>query len=317
MTAKEPNRLLKRVVLFCMTTLLIHGSGQARDWSDATGRHHWKAEFLAASSRLVVLRDRKGELQSVQISELSESDRMYVARYLDNEGSRVSRDIHTWTLKSGLKVKGQVHGYKSGPVEIENRSGVPYVNRRPFRDIDPVYQAMLPKLVAATEDESVKTVEDFKEWTKQLRGKKRSIQVDGVRMMLESGDQYAVPLFLFSDDDREVLEKGWRQWSKKEATQDQKEQEDLFIRTEASEHQRRKRPAGAGSRQIQMMQLGLLAVDAGVTSLWEVRLVPGRGVYGRPMKVIVPANDSLAAQRAAMRKHPGYVAGSSRQISRR
>ncbi len=207
---------------------------------------------------------------------------------------------------------------------IENRSGVPYVNKKRFRDLDPVYQAMLPKLVAVTEDESVVTADDFKKWARKLRREKRTIQVDGVLLKLESGDEYAVPLFLFSERDRRALENGWQQWSADEATREQKEQEDVLLRAEAEEHQRReeedrrrKEEKTRRNEQIQMMQLGLLAVNAGVTSLWEVQIAPGRGVYGRPMRVVVPANDSLAAQRAALQRYPGYVAGSSRQLSRR
>ena len=47
--------------------------GFAREWTDASGRLKWKAEILAGSKQLVVLRDRKGELQAVQVSELSDA----------------------------------------------------------------------------------------------------------------------------------------------------------------------------------------------------------------------------------------------------
>lgn len=317
MKSEERNQLRNRFFLLCIAVSLNCATCLAREWTDASGRHQWKAELFAASEQLVVLRDRKGELQAVQVSELSKSDQAFVRKYLREPAARVSRDFQMWTMASGLMIKGNVLGYKSGPVVIENRSGVPYVNEKRFRELDPVYQAMLPKLIAATEDESVESVDDFTTWAKKLRREKRSIQVDGVLLKLENGDEYAVPLFLFSEGDRAALENGWRQWSAAEATREQKEQEDVLLRAEAEEHQRREQATARRNQQIQLMQLGLLAVNAGVTSLWEVQIAPGRGVYGRPMKVVVPANDSLAAARTALQRYPGYVAGPSRQISRR
>jgi len=320
MTVGKQTSLVRQIILLCCVAATGLDVCHGREWTDASDQYSWQAELFAASKQIAVLRDRKGELQAVQVSELSQADKQFVEAYLREESSSVSKGIHTWTMKSGLKVKGTVLGYKSGPVEIENRSGVAYVNRKRFRGIDPVYQAMVVKLVAASEDDSVKSVDDFKAWVRTLRREKRMIQVDGVLMKLKGGDEYAVPLFLFSPPDRKMLETGWQQWSAEEATKQQKAQEDTLLRAEAQEYQeiqRRKEATDQENRRIQMMQLGLLAVDAGVTSLWEVQMAPGRGVYGRPMKVVVPANDSQAAQRAAMQKHPGYLVGPVRQISRR
>jgi hypothetical protein len=310
-------RMLTKPFLFLFAVSVIGSACLAREWSDASGRHRWKAELLAASEQLLVLRDRKGELQAVEVKELSDDDQAFVAKYLKEPGSSISRDVHTWAMQSGLKVKGQVLGYKSGPVQVENRSGVPYVNGKRFRNIDPIYQAMLPRLIAKTEDASVETIDDFKQWTKTLRREKHSIQVDGVILKLEGGDEYAVPLFLFAERDRAALENGWRQWNAEEATKERKQQEDVLLRAEADEYQRKKEAKEQQRQQIQMMQLGLLAVNAGITSLWEVTMAPGRGVYGRPMKVVVPANNSGEAKRAALQRYPGYIAGPSKQISRR
>lgn len=309
---------LFRWSLTCLVvTCAGFNSGLAREWADASGRHTWKAEILAGNKELVVLRDRKGELQAVQVSELSAKDQKFVTRYLQETTSKVNRKIQTWTMASGLNIKGEVVGYKSGPVEISYRNGTPYVNRKRLAKIDPVYQAMLPRLIAATEDSDVETIDDFRDWARKHGRKKHSIQVDGVLMKLENGDEYAVPLFLFAEDDRQVLENGWAQWNAKETTRAQKEQQDVLLRAEADEYQRQKDQEDRQNKRIQMMQLGLLAADAGVTSIWEVTLMPGRGMNGRPMKVVVPANDSAAAQRAAVQRHPGYVPGPSRQLSRR
>ena len=50
-----------------------------------------------------------------------------------------------------------------------------------------------------------------------------------------------------------------------------------------------------------MMQLKLQAVQAGVTSLWEVTLYPAAGQGGPPQWVVVPGRDSRQATAAAFR----------------
>lgn len=317
--------LLCRGILFlCVAAVVSFGSCDGREWSDATGRYKWKAELFAASEDLAILRERRGDLHAVQVQELSEQDQEFVRRYLDEEDGRVSQDEHTWTMASGLKIKGTILGYKSGPVELSAKAGVPYVNKKRYRELDPVYQKMVIRLVEASEDSSVQTEDDFKKWARSLRREKRVIHVDGVLMKLKGGEEYAIPLFLFSKADRQVLESGWEQWSAEESTRQQRAQQDALLAAEARDYQQREREEQQQQqeqqeqdRRIQMMQLGLLAVDAGLTSIWEVTLLPPPGRNGRPQRVVVPANDSISAQQAAMQKYPGYVVGPSRQLSRR
>ncbi len=313
--------LASRILCLCVVAAVSAGSSEGREWTDATGKFHWRADLFAASEELAILRERDGDLHAVQVSELSEADQGFVKKYLEDD-SRVSQDVHNWTMASGLKVKGTVLAYKSGPVEFEYKNGTPYVNGKRFRQLDPVYQKMVIKLVAETEDPSVETEADYKKWARALRRQKRTVQVDGVLMQLQSGQEYSIPMFLFSRADRSVLEAGWQQWSDEEATRQQQAQQDALLRAEAEDYQRRSKEAEQREqeekeqdRRIQMMQLGLLAVDAGLTSIWEVQMAPGPGVYGRPMRVVVPANDSIAAQQAALQQHPGYVVGPTRQLS--
>jgi hypothetical protein len=64
-----------------------------------------------------------------------------------------------------------------------------------------------------------------------------------------------------------------------------------------------------------MMQLEMLAVNAGIAQIWEVVLVPQPGVPARPMAVMVPAQDSQAARLLAQQRYQGFVAGAVRQVS--
>jgi hypothetical protein len=67
-------------------------------------------------------------------------------------------------------------------------------------------------------------------------------------------------------------------------------------------------------RQIAQMQLKLQAVQAGVTSLWEVTLYPAVGQGGPPLWVVMPGRNSRQATMAALQQNPGYVAGPVRRV---
>ena len=57
------------------------------------------------------------------------------------------------------------------------------------------------------------------------------------------------------------------------------------------------------------------AVQAGVTSLWEVTLYPGRPGIGPPLWVVMPGRNSGVAAEEAMASHPGYTVGPIRKVS--
>jgi hypothetical protein len=63
-----------------------------------------------------------------------------------------------------------------------------------------------------------------------------------------------------------------------------------------------------------MVELGLLSVDAGVTELWEVGLLPA-STYGYPCSVLVPGRDSLSARQLAVERYPGWQVGYARKLS--
>ena len=309
------SRVLCLVVIGSLSIFADSLSAERREWSDATGRYKWEAELFTASSDTAVLRNRRGQLQAVRIEELSEGDQKHVKEYLDKLEAPTGTDMQTWTSRKGFKVRGRVLGYKSGPVEIEFRNGDVVVNDKRYREIDSVYKAMLPQLVAEADDSTVEDEDDFRLWARRLRGKSQTIQVDGVLMRFENGDEYALPLFIFSEQDRRVLETGWQTWANEETTRVERQREDLLIRAEAEDYQRRQDQEAAENRQIQMMQMALLATQAGVTNLWEVLLTPPGG-RGRSFTVIVPAINSSAAANAALQKYPGYIVSGARQASR-
>lgn len=293
------------------------GTCSADEWSDASGQFQWDGDLFAADAEMAVIRDKKGKLHAVLTKELSQPGQNAVQEFLKTAASEKDDDIQTWVLNSGLKVRANVLGYKSGVVIIEDRSGSAYVNKKALNKIDPVYQAMLPRLIERYEDKNVTSMDTFKRWVRKLRGGQKELTVDGVLMKLESGDEYAVPIFMFSKQDAEVLSAGWKQWFEKETTDKKRQQEDLMIRAEAADYQQKTDQGNQERRQIEMMKLNLLAVDAGLTSLWEVQMATGNGNYGRPLRIVVPARNSAEARSTALQNNPGYRVTGLRQVSRR
>ena len=57
------------------------------------------------------------------------------------------------------------------------------------------------------------------------------------------------------------------------------------------------------------MNLQLQGYNAGLYDLWEVTLIPARGNYGRPMKVVVPGTNSRQATQNALQRYPGARIG--------
>ncbi|MAI71048.1 MAG: hypothetical protein CMM01_09075 [Rhodopirellula sp.] len=70
------------------------------------------------------------------------------------------------------------------------------------------------------------------------------------------------------------------------------------------------------NQRIAMMNLNLQAVQAGLTSAWEVTLYPNAGNPYPPKWVVTYGRNSLIATQEALRANPGYRAGPVRRVSR-
>ena len=145
------------------------------------------------------------------------------------------------------------------------------------------------------------------------RGAPRTFHLDGVVFETANGDEYTVPFFLFSDDDQQVIKSGWDEWLAAHGSNQFESLADhaFMLRSWAAARQRDAKV----QHQIARMQLKLQAVEAGLTSLWEVTLFPAAGRGGRPQWVVVPGRDSRQATAAALDEHPGYVAGPVRRVA--
>jgi hypothetical protein len=128
---------------------------------------------------------------------------------------------------------------------------------------------------------------------------------------LESGDEYSIPFFLFSDEDRRILEAGWTHWQTVNKDHDQRDDHAFRLQSLAAEYSQNRKI----DRQIALMQLNMQAIGAGLTSAWEVTLFPGPGNPRPPQWVVVPGRNSAQAQATAVEHNPGFVAGPARRVS--
>jgi hypothetical protein len=299
--------------LATLCLLLADAPLLARMWTDATGHYTVNAELIGFDSDSVVLQREDHHLVQIEIAKLSAADQEYIKSKEAKAGMEKMVDaMQTWTTISGLKVEGRVVDYVQKEVTIQRRRGRLKVNDRVFDNLPPVYQTIVMRVVEHFEKTPIKDREALDAWSRTLRARPRTFSCEGVLFELANGDEYAIPFFLFADDDRAVLEASFADW--KQAQADEAERAEASFRLQAlaaaRQHDREV------TRQIAQMQLGLTAVVAGVTSLWEVTLYPGNGMNAPPLFVMAEGRDSRTATLNALANNPGYVAGPVRRLNR-
>jgi hypothetical protein len=262
----------------------------------------------------VVLQRADHELAAVSVDKLSDADREYLkskeaAEARDGLGNRPQ----TWTTTDGTNVVGKVVDFTHKDVTMQRRRRRIYVNDRAFDNLPPIYQAMLPRIVNHFERINPVDRSGLESWAVRQRGRPRTLQLDGVVLELENGDEYAIPFFLFAPDDRQLLESGWNEWLAARDDFESLERQTFLLQSLAAARQH----DAQVRREIAMMQLKLQAVEAGVTSLWEVTLYPVAGNRNPPQWVVVPGRDSLQATNNALAQNPGFIAGPVRRIAPR
>jgi hypothetical protein len=299
---------LRRPLLIALVVAAPSGAF-AREWQDSTGKYKTEADLIAFNDEHVVLKRAGKELISIPLDKLSQADRDYL-QTLESEKPNVKQEAQTWTMRDGTKVVGRIVDYARRDVTIQRRRARTYVNDRVFSNLPEVYQKMVPKIVAHFENIKLDDARAFESWVLKQKGEPRTFKCEGVILELENGDEYGVPFFFFSDDDLKVLKPGWDAWAA--ANEDPEKQDDATFHVEAqAEAYQRDREM---NQQIALMQLNLQAVEAGVTSMWEVMLYPS-GVPSPPLCVVAMGRDSRQASENAMRQNPGYRAGAVRRVS--
>ncbi|HMP07951.1 MAG TPA: SHD1 domain-containing protein [Lacipirellulaceae bacterium] len=309
--------LLSVFALAVASTNSLPGAfGEMRTWSDATGAYTLEAELVGFNERSVVLKRADHELAAFPIDQLAEADRAYLESAEAREAEKARRDgLQTWKLRGGQEIVGRLVDYAHREFTVQRRRRRVYVNDRPLDNLPEFYQHVVAASVAHFEGLPRADRRGLQNWVAQQQGRPKSFQVEGVLVETEAGDEYAVPFFLFSEGDLAAIQPGWSTWHSAHGDGDLMSLDDqaFLLQSLAAARQHDQQV----QREIALMQLKLQAVEAGLTSLWEVTLHPVAGQMRPPVWVVVPGRDSREATLAALEMNPGYVAGPIRRVSRR
>ena len=294
---------------------------EARVWTDSTGKYTVDADLIAFNDKQVVLEKPDHQLVALPLDKLSMAD----AEYLQTEeaqaaATKISGAMQTWTMREGTKLIGRVVDFARTPLTLQRRRGKIYVNDRLYDNLPEIYRLIIPKIVAHLDKLNQPDKQGLEAWMVRQHGQPRSFVLEGVVLELESGDEYSVPFFFFSDEDLKVLKPGWEEWLATHQSYEGGQQppaagqnQDVAFKLQslAAAYQKDKQI----DRQIAMTQLNLQAVEAGVTSVWEVMLYPAAETLGAPLSVVTYGRNSAQATAAALQQNPGYSAGAVRKVS--
>src|SRR6056297_2647064 len=171
---------------------------EARTWTSRSGGYTLEADAIAMNETTVILKKPKGGLVAVELGELSDADRAYVAsKEVTDEVKKSVEQMQTWTADDGLKIRGRVIAYGRKDLAVARQLGKVIVNRTPFAKLDPIQQKLVLRILNRLEGQSFEDERDLTTWAKRLGGKSQSYPLEGVLMRLESGDEIAVPFLLF------------------------------------------------------------------------------------------------------------------------
>lgn len=314
---------------------------KARTWTDATGRYKVNAKFITADDDQVVLEDHDGDLTVVRRDELSTPDREWVKRHLSRKkpndahrgGNTRTRNTEKpshqesnatannrdakWVLRDGKIVTGVLIGFGTQTLVVERNRGQVFLGHKLLSEYPTAFSQVIPEIVAKADNVELSDVSTLEEHLADLGGGPLSYDVSGVQILLDSGETLTIPMSLLDTHEASEVAPGFARWKAAQA-----EGVPLVERTESSQlerllldtYQRRPLPPESANRKVRLMQLKLLAADAGVTDIWEVVLHSGKP-YTYPYSVVVAAENSAIAQERALLQYPAWRAITARKLS--
>ncbi|WP_182866494.1 SHD1 domain-containing protein [Rhodopirellula sp. JC639] len=307
-----------RVIVMTFLCIGLTGVAQARTWTDKTGRYTLDAELFAFNGEHVVVQREDGEMGMLPIDVLSDDDKDYLQSEEAATLSEANLDKEqAWTMKDGYRLVGRIVDYTKRTVTVQRRRAKSWVNDRQYKSLPAVYQVIIRKSLEHLE--GIEDVDDrkFESWLVQQKGQPRVFDIEGVVIELADGNEYTVPFFLFSNESLKILKAGWDEWlaahgDEGQTDDDAKNDEAFRLQSMAAAMQHDR----AIRREIAVANLAMNAVNAGLTSFWEVTLYPGNGNMAAPIWVVVPGRDSRQARFNALQQYPGFTVGPTRKVSR-
>jgi hypothetical protein len=274
----------------------------ARTWTDATGRFKVDADLIAINDDVVVLKSKSGRLIAVEIAQLSPGDQDFLRTEEAGTSKLGAKDKdHVWRLQGDAKLTGSIVGYFAQDLIVERRNAKLFVEGNEEKDVPELLMRMLSRIVEHFEMAKIEDLPSLKNWLSQQGKMPHVYPIEGVRIALTSGEEVKVPIFLLASAERALLEPGLTRWKALQNEKLEEMERSWYAQREAvmlSSAVRAYQQDAASQAQARMLQLDLLAVDAGVTDLWEVLLIPPNP-YAYPFTVVVPARNSAAAQLVA------------------
>lgn len=298
--------------IFMVACFALIGQAEARQWSNSNGVFKMEADLVAFNASTVVLKRSDGRLISIELSELSGADQAFVkSKEAAEQAGKSASELQTWTFKDGMKVRGRVLAYGKKQLNVQKQLGRILINDQPFSRMDPMRQEVVLKIVSYLESTKFDRL-GFERWVRKLGPDVKSYPLEGVLLELESGDVIGVPFFLFATEELSVLEPGWKHWLAEADDEEARRREDLLVQSTAMQYQQ----DAQQQRQIELLKLEMLGRAVGLITVWEVMLEPSGGTAGRPISVMVQADNSDIASQLVQQRYPGYQITGVR-ISRR
>ncbi len=301
------------LLLGALACAMLASAAHARIWSSTNGAYKLEAEVISFNDSTVVLKRPNGDLVAVELKDLSKADQEYVrSKETVDAEHKSAEEMQTWTGRDGMKFRGRVKAYGRKQVTVRRMARAVYINDTPFSKLDPIHQRLVLRILSEIEGLPLENEKQLDQWSRSIGPNGKSYMLEGVLLQLESGDEIGVPFSLFAPDEMAILEPGWELWKEREESEASREQESFLVRSAAMAYQQDRQ----SKQQIEMLKLEMLAAATGAIAIWQVGLAPAPGVYGRPISVMVPAQNSQIASQMALQRYPGSVLVGVRQASR-
>jgi len=310
-----------------------------RIWHDVTGKYSVDAKFVTADDIHVVLERPDDKVIMVRRNQLSPEDEKYVADRFKNisrvgrdtsnepnrepERSNVAQQLNSkWQFFDGEPLVGWMVGYGAEQFIVARQRGDIVVNDRKLEDLPANYEKIVRDVIASVDKTPLADRKALSSHLAKQGGGPYSYSVEGVQFQLATDGEMpapsvTVPLGLLASEDAEAVAPGFQRWraaQEKDVPDEVRSVVDSRESLMLDNYQRSRSLEAAKRRQLQMIELQLLAADAGVTDIWQVELIPPIG-YGYPFTVVVPGQNSFIAQSRAAKRFPGMKVGASRKLS--
>jgi len=216
-----------------------------------------------------------------------------------------------WVLTDGQRVQGEFLGFDLKPLSIKRALSDVYVGGVLFSQLDPVYQHILPMIIAHLENAKMDDVRDIEKWLEKSGPGPWTYKIEAVMIETPRRGSVAIPTFLLEKSVVESISVPLRRWREALASEASEEDRNIYFDRERFMTQASMAARVADSsveQQARYMRLELLAAASGATDLWNVSLIPNNG-YGYPYHVLVPGQNSDAATVIALQRYPNYTVG--------